>query len=58
MIKAVSVFFVVWILVTAVITCFRALSGSEKWSVIKTLSYAGATAAVALLLLEVIVILF
>ena len=58
MIRGILTFLIIWVLVAGSITSWRALSGKEKWSLVKTISYGGLTAAIALVFVIVLVILF
>ena len=58
MIKIVLNFLLVWIAVTVGITAWRTLSNQERWSTVKVLAYGFTTAAISLLILASIVILF
>jgi hypothetical protein len=58
MIRGILTFLVFWLLVAGSITSWRALSGKEKWSLVKTVAYGGLTAAIALIFVIVLVILF
>jgi hypothetical protein len=58
MIRGTAFFVVVWAVVAISITVFRSLSGAEKWSLVKTFAYGGATALIALMFVGVIVAVF
>ncbi|HLP99192.1 MAG TPA: hypothetical protein VK149_12190 [Sideroxyarcus sp.] len=58
MVRGILFFLVVWAAVTVTIAVFRAMSGAEKWSAVKTLAYGGLTSAVASLLVGLMVVVF
>ena len=51
-------FLVMWAAVTGGLGIWRQLSGKEKWSIVKTVSYGLSTAVIAFVILSVFVILF
>ncbi len=58
MIRGILAFLIMWVLVVGSISAWRSLSGKEKWSLVKSVTYGGVTALVALVILVGIVILF
>jgi len=58
MIRGILTFLIMWALVVGCIASWRALSGKEKWSLVKTIAYGGFTATIALVFVIVLVILF
>lgn len=58
MIKIVSNFFLVWMMVTVAIGLWNSLSRQEKWSTVKIFAYGFTTATIAFIILATIVILF
>jgi len=58
MIRGVVFFFAVWGIVYGLIGMFRMLSRAEKWSVVKTLSYSALMAAIALIVITLMVVVF
>ncbi len=58
MTKIVFVFLIVWGLTAAGIEAFRLLNKKEKLGAVKTLVYSGLTAAIAVIIITVLVMLF
>ena len=58
MMRGILFFIVVFGLVYGTIEVFRGLTGKEKWDLIKSLSYSGLIAAVALVIVVVMVVVF
>lgn len=51
-------FVILWACVVVGITAFRSLTGKEKWELVKLLTFTGACAIIAFVLLMALVILF
>ena len=58
MMRMLILFIVMWAAVTGGLCIWRQLSGKEKWSIVKTVSYGLFTAVIAFVILSVFVILF
>lgn len=58
MMRMLVLFLVMWAAVTGGLGVWRQLSGKEKWSIVKTVSYGLFTAVIAFVILSVFVILF
>jgi hypothetical protein len=58
MIKLLLVFFIFAVLINFSIIAWRALSGKEKWSKVKTILYSALVSLLAISIMTVIVILF
>ena len=58
MARLILTFFVMWALVGAGIIMFRAMSGQEKWELVKLLTFSGFCAIIAIVLLMALVVLF
>jgi hypothetical protein len=58
MIKLLFVFFIFAVLINFSIIAWRALSGKEKWSTVKTILYSVLVSLLAVSVMAVIVILF
>ena len=58
MIRGIILFLGFWAVVTGGIGLWRQMSGKEKWSLVKTVTYGTMTAIIALVLILLIVFLF
>lgn len=58
MVRGILFFLIMWALVVGSIASWRALSGKERWSLVKTVTYGGFTAVIALIVIVGIVVLF
>ncbi len=58
MIRLLLVFFIFSVLINLSIIAWRALSGKEKWSMVKTILYSVLVSLLAVSVMAVIVILF
>lgn len=58
MMRMLILFIATWAFVTGGLGVWRQLSGKEKWSIVKTVSYGLFTAVIAFVILSVFVILF
>jgi len=58
MIRMIMFFVLWWALITALISLWRTLKKKEKWNIVKTVSYGAATAAITVVILSLIVIIF
>ena len=58
MIKALLFFVFVWVLVAIGIKVFRSATNKERWSAIKVVAFSMATAAIAVALVTLTVVIF
>lgn len=58
MVRMLIIFIAFWILIASSFELFRALTGKERWQLIKTLIVSGFYAIITLVVLGFIVILF